>query len=210
MQSYGAVLLCNSLPNGRGLPNLRTSLKSEGSPVVTNTARMGNAGDKVAKGKVVPSNRRTFPCCVFFFSNSPFHIANLSLLTVITNTNEQRKKYLLYRSCKLLAMEQKLRSAHCKNVSTMQCPLQWHEETLTFSLAITVASNPLSQGVIVVEQRCVSMVMVVRERTTCLLLCHWPDASSCGGQAELRLVRRCSSQRRVRHDSSLKTGNTGL
>lgn len=93
MQSCEAVLLCNSLPKGRGVPNLRTSLKCEGSPVATNTARMGNAGDEVAKGNVVPTIRRTFPC-VFFYS--PFHFANFSLVTVITNTNEQRNKKNIY------------------------------------------------------------------------------------------------------------------
>lgn len=144
----------------------------------------------------------------FLLMCSPFHLVNLSLVTVITNKRTNKnKQYQLHRACKLLAMKQKLRSAHCTNVSITQR----HEETLTiFSLAITVASNPLSQGVIVVQQRRVSMVMVVSERTTCLLLCHWTDASSRGGQAELRLVRRRSSQRGVRHHSSLKTGNTGF
>jgi hypothetical protein len=61
-----------------------------------------------------------------------------------------------------------------------------------------------------VQQRRVSVVMVVTEGTTRLLLRHWTDASPRRCQAELRLVRRCGGQRRVGHDSSLKTGNTGF
>jgi hypothetical protein len=135
---------------------------------------------------------------------------NLSLVTVITNTNEQKKLYRLYSSCKLLAMEHKCTSAHCETFPLSNVPYNDTKRRYTFSLAITVASYPLSQGVIVVEQRRVSMVMVVRERTTCLLLCNWTDARSRGDQAELRLVRRCSRKRRVRHHSSLKTGNAGF
>lgn len=68
------------------------------------------------------------------------------------------------------------------------------------SLAVPVASRPLSQGVVVVQQRVAPVVVVVVVQV-------------CGGlrgRQQLRLVGRRRRQRRVRHDRGLQTRHRRL
>lgn len=72
------------------------------------------------------------------------------------------------------------------------------------SLAIPVASDPLSQGMVVVQQGGVGVVVCERGG-----LVVFADGSH-RAQTQLRLVGHGRSGRRVRHDRRLQTGHAGL